>query len=104
MKGNFAIVLTGLTLFAALAIPALLIAQEQSGLQPPQKHHTHYKVIDTGSLGGPNSHMTGGRTSLTTMGCSLATRTRSSQIRTHPMSVGIPIAGSHARLGGTMAN
>jgi len=26
-------------------------------LQGPQKHHTHYKIIDAGSSGGPNSHV-----------------------------------------------
>jgi hypothetical protein len=50
MKSHFAIVLTGLTPFAALAISALLIALEQSGLQIPQNHHTHYKVIDAKEL------------------------------------------------------
>jgi hypothetical protein len=54
MKSHFAIVLTGLAPFAALAIPALLIALEQSGLQMPQNHHAHYKVIDAGNLGVPN--------------------------------------------------
>jgi len=56
MKTNFATVLTGVTLFAALAIPAQLIAQEQSGLQITQKHHTRYKVVFVGTFGGPNSH------------------------------------------------
>jgi len=57
MNSNLAIALTGITLFATLAIPAQLVAQEHSGLQQQQKHHTHYRVIDTGSFGGPNSHM-----------------------------------------------
>src|SRR5215468_10497530 len=48
--------LTGITLCAALAIPAQLVAQEQTGLQHSQTHHTHYNVIDPGAFGGPTSH------------------------------------------------
>jgi hypothetical protein len=54
MKSHWAIVLSAVTLFAALAIPTQFIAQEQSGMQLPQNHDTHYKVIDASSLGGPN--------------------------------------------------
>ena len=56
MKSNLALALTTVTLFAPWAISAQLISQEQSGLQGAQKH-TRYKVIDTGSFGGPSSHM-----------------------------------------------
>jgi hypothetical protein len=52
MKKCLVIALTGITLFAALAIPAQLIAQEQSGLQLLQKHPTHYKVVFIGTFGG----------------------------------------------------
>lgn len=41
-----------LSLFAALAIPVLLAAQDQHELN--QKHH-HYKVIQMGTFGGPTS-------------------------------------------------
>jgi probable HAF family extracellular repeat protein len=56
MNSNLAIALTGITLFAPLAIPAHVFAQEQLRLQELQKHHTHYNVIDPGAFGGPSSH------------------------------------------------
>jgi probable HAF family extracellular repeat protein len=62
MKSNFATVLTGVVLFAALAIPTLLIAQEQPGLPLTQKPHNHYKVVFIGTFGGPNSHFSIGGT------------------------------------------
>ena len=46
----------GISLLAALIVAILLTAQE--GLaQVSSKHHTRYKVIDTGTFGGPNGHM-----------------------------------------------
>ena len=56
MRRHLAIGLTGITLYAALAIPAQLVAQEQSGLQHSRTHHTHYNVIDPGAFGGHSSH------------------------------------------------
>jgi probable HAF family extracellular repeat protein len=68
MNSNLAIALTGITLFAPLAIPAHVFAQEQLRLQDLQKHHIHYKIIDTGSFGGPNSHVSLGAHVLTNSG------------------------------------
>jgi probable HAF family extracellular repeat protein len=42
--------ITAMALFAALAVPLRLVAQEQQ-----QKEHTRYKLIDIGTFGGPNS-------------------------------------------------
>jgi len=56
MKKGLVIALTGITLFAAPAIPTQLIAQDHAGLLQSQKHHTHYKVVDPGTFGGPSSH------------------------------------------------
>jgi hypothetical protein len=44
-------------LFVVIAIPLRLTAQNQSAEQGQTKRHTRYQVIDTGSFGGPNSHM-----------------------------------------------
>jgi len=52
MRSNVAIILS-----AAVAVSVQLPAQEQPVSSGPQKHHTHYKLIDTGSFGGPNSHV-----------------------------------------------
>ena len=56
MKRNLAFAI-GITVFTVLAIDSQVVGEERSGLREPQRHHTHYKVIDTGSFGGPNSHM-----------------------------------------------
>src|SRR5262249_48381743 len=52
MRNNVAIILS-----AAVAVSVQLPAQEQPVSSGPQKHHTHYKLIDTGSFSGPNSHV-----------------------------------------------
>jgi len=47
------------SLLAALAIPAQMIGQEQlTGQQ--QKQHTHYRLIDLGTFGGPASYLQNG--------------------------------------------
>ncbi len=57
MKRNSAGTAIAFILSATLAIPTLLMAQEQQPAQCEHKHHTRYRVVDTGSFGGPNSHM-----------------------------------------------
>jgi probable HAF family extracellular repeat protein len=54
MKSRTLICITAMTLFAAPAIPLRLAAQDGQNQQP--KHH-HYKLIDVGTLGGPNSYL-----------------------------------------------
>ena len=49
MRKNLSGLLIALSLCAALALPLVLSAQEQKA-----EHH-HYKLIDVGTLGGPNS-------------------------------------------------
>jgi probable HAF family extracellular repeat protein len=44
-----------MTLFAALAVPVQLAAQDNKPQSQP-KHH-HYQLIDLGTLGGPNSYV-----------------------------------------------
>lgn len=51
MKKNLKADITVIMFLVGLAIPAVLVAQGQ------QKHSLHYKVIDTGTLGGPNNHV-----------------------------------------------
>ena len=50
---------TAITLFAALAFPVRLAAQDNEDHNNRNKHH-HYKFIDIGSLGGPNSYFSAG--------------------------------------------
>jgi len=44
-----------LTLFATLDIPVHLAAQDTAKLHQPHQYH-HYRLIDMGTLGGPNSY------------------------------------------------
>ena len=50
--GGSATWVTALTLFVALALPVASSAQE---LKEEKKEHHHYKLIDMGTLGGPNT-------------------------------------------------
>jgi probable HAF family extracellular repeat protein len=50
MKSRFLMCFNAITLFAALAIPVQLAAQERQNKPQPR-----YKLIDIGTLGGPNS-------------------------------------------------
>lgn len=53
MKSRFLMLPVGIALFVALAIPVRLAAQHNQG---SHKHH-HYKLIDLGTFGGPNSEV-----------------------------------------------
>lgn len=50
MKKNLAIYITALTLFATLAIPVQLAAQDE---QDHHHMHNYYQLIDIGTFGGP---------------------------------------------------
>jgi hypothetical protein len=52
MKSRFSTRIATVTLFAALTIPLQLAAQDNQDHK--HKHH-HYKLIDLGTLGGPQS-------------------------------------------------
>jgi probable HAF family extracellular repeat protein len=58
MKSRCLMLLTAITLFAALAMPFRLAAQDNQGHN--QKHH-HYRIIDVGTFGGPNSYVFDGQ-------------------------------------------
>ncbi|HKV80233.1 MAG TPA: hypothetical protein VJP02_18940 [Candidatus Sulfotelmatobacter sp.] len=55
MKSQTFTRITAMTLFTALAISALLAAQEQGTQQQHKKEHRRYKLIDIGTFGGPAS-------------------------------------------------
>jgi len=55
MKSTTLTCITAMTLFAAFAVPVLLTAQDS---QDGKGQHHHYKLIDLGTLGGPNSFVT----------------------------------------------
>jgi probable HAF family extracellular repeat protein len=57
MKKHLSMYITALTLLAALATPAGLVAQDD----PDHKHwHHHYQLIDMGALGGSQSYLSSG--------------------------------------------
>ena len=53
MKKHPSMYITALTLLAALAIPVGLMAEDG---QHPGHHHHHYKLVDMGTFGGPQSY------------------------------------------------
>src|ERR1700676_5121106 len=53
MKRKALAISIAITLFAALAIPVQALAQEQ---KEARKHH-HYRLVDIGTFGGPNSFL-----------------------------------------------
>src|SRR6266566_4235684 len=55
MKSRILTCIAVLTLFAALAIPVRLSAQDNQEHNKKHKHH-HYQVIDIGAFGGPQSY------------------------------------------------
>jgi len=55
MKSTFARLFAAIAVFAALAIPTGLAAQDNQDRNHHEHHH--YKVIDTGTLGGPSSFL-----------------------------------------------
>jgi probable HAF family extracellular repeat protein len=54
MKSRFLMCITALTLFAALAVPLRLAAQDN---RDHHHKHRHYKLIDMGTFGGPMSFL-----------------------------------------------
>jgi probable HAF family extracellular repeat protein len=56
VKSKGLLCITVMTLFAALAIPTRVTAQEQAKENRHVKHH-HYKLIDIETFGGPESYV-----------------------------------------------
>lgn len=54
MKSRFLMCISAITLFAALAIPGMLAAQDNQG---HKQKHAHYKLRDIGTFGGPDSYI-----------------------------------------------
>jgi probable HAF family extracellular repeat protein len=59
MKSRILRRITAIGLFAALAIPVRLAAQEQQQ-QEHKKEHTRYRLVDIGTFGGPSSNVNPG--------------------------------------------
>jgi hypothetical protein len=55
MKRNVAAAFIAITLLTVAAIPAQSAAQEQSASPEQNRENPRYKLIDLGTLGGPNS-------------------------------------------------
>src|SRR5438552_6669975 len=55
MKSRTLTCIAAITLFAALAVPVRLAAQDKQEHSKKHKHH-HYQVIDIGTFGGPQSY------------------------------------------------
>ena len=56
MRCRLSGILIALTLFAVLAVPLGLAAQDATGPAKKAQHH-HYKLIDLGTFGGPNGSL-----------------------------------------------
>jgi len=59
MKSNRQSRIAVITLFAALAMPIGLAAQDDTA-QPKKAQHHHYKLVDLGTFGGPASYFSNG--------------------------------------------
>src|SRR5262252_1775435 len=59
MRARLFAIPTALTLFAALGVPVRLIAQDATE-SSKKTQHLHYKLIDMGTLGGPQSYLNDG--------------------------------------------
>jgi probable HAF family extracellular repeat protein len=57
VKKNLLTCIFAMTLFSALAIPVRLVAKEQKENEGQKAKHNHYKLVDTGTLGGPTSSL-----------------------------------------------
>jgi probable HAF family extracellular repeat protein len=58
MRKNLSSLITSASLCAALAMPVCVVAQNSATPNQTVTHH-HYKLIDIGTLGGPNSFLSG---------------------------------------------
>jgi probable HAF family extracellular repeat protein len=77
MKSRF-LCFTAITLFVALAMPVRLAAQEQANARP------HYKFVELGTLGGPNSSFTGQAYVLNNSGVAVGTADTSTPDPNYP--------------------
>jgi probable HAF family extracellular repeat protein len=58
MKKNLSSFITAWILYAGLALPVCALAQGNTELSQKPKHH-HYQLFDLGTLGGPNTYLSG---------------------------------------------